>query len=106
MCPHTVWLRLMGIVDPDTFFGADVVLGAATNVPFIKACPVRMPFPAVPIERAGSIYASQTLINRPARPRPRARATARQRPRARATVRLQLPRPSPSAKGTARHCCE
>jgi hypothetical protein len=45
----------MGIVDQESFFAQDVVIGTATVVPCIKAAPVRMPFPPVPIERAGSI---------------------------------------------------
>ena len=56
---------LMGISDHEAFFGEDVVLGEATVEPRTKACPVRMPFPPVPTGRAGSIYASQTLIDKP-----------------------------------------
>ena len=56
---------LMGIVDHEAFFTTDVILGEATNVPNIKSCPVRMPLPPVPADRAGSIYASQTLLENP-----------------------------------------
>jgi phytanoyl-CoA hydroxylase len=56
---------LMGIVNDSSFFTTDIILGEATNVPRIKLCPVRMPFPPVPADRAGSIYASQTLLANP-----------------------------------------
>ena len=62
---------LMGIVNHESFFGEDVILGEAGIEPLVRSCPVRMPFPPVPAERAGSIYASQTLIGKSSRPDPR-----------------------------------
>ncbi len=56
---------LLGIVDDEAFFTTDVIIGQATNIPNIKSCPVRMPLPPVPKDRAGSIYASQTLLESP-----------------------------------------
>jgi phytanoyl-CoA hydroxylase len=56
---------LVGIANHENFWGDDVLLGQPTIVPRIRAAPVRMPFPPAPRKRNGSIYASQTLLEKP-----------------------------------------
>ena len=57
---------LMGVNDHDKFFGDDVLLGTPTIVPRIQNSPVRYPLPAAPkMGEQGSIYASQTLLEKP-----------------------------------------